>query len=157
MIQQPQIDTVKELLEIAKELIPLLTNKNIDKAIAGIAEAKQVIATKNEIMLAADKAAGDAAQAKSLLEKLTEEKKLLHTASESIATAEASVKQREAALKAEEDKIQALNTKAQQLILSNEKKAAQLTSEIEASKAEQEIAAALRAEFNEKLKLVKAL
>jgi hypothetical protein len=43
MLQQTTLDTAKELLELGKELLPLLSGESINKAIAGIEEAKDII------------------------------------------------------------------------------------------------------------------
>lgn len=157
MIQQTELDAVKALLEVGKQLIPLLTEKKIDNAIAGIAEAKAVIAEKNEVIGKAEDAGKKLKEAEDKLAIAIKLKVELDAAKDSIVIAEASIKSREAALAEVESKALAL-------LKANEKKSAtldaaqiKLDAALAEAKAEKELAEALKNEFNAKLSLVKAL
>lgn len=56
MIPPNQVDAIESLLFLLKDLLPLLKDpKAIDESLAGIAEARQVIAQKNEAVDALEK------------------------------------------------------------------------------------------------------
>ena len=98
MIQQTELDAVKALLEVGKQLIPLLTEKKIENAIAGIAEAKAVIAEKNLVISESEKASKKAKDIEAKLALSAKLKAEIDAGKDSLAVAEAALKTREAAL-----------------------------------------------------------
>lgn len=157
MIQHNELDAVKALLEIGMKLIPLLTEKKIESAIAGISEAKAVIAEKNKMLERADLVSKDIEKAEQLMAEALEAKKLNDETNVAISVAESSIKQREADLVKAQSKTEELNFKLAKQTDALEKQQQKLNEELKIIKVEKEIVSALRDEFNQKLDLIKAL
>ena len=49
MVPMTSVEVLQDLLKFAKDLVPLLSEKKLDTAIAGLAEAKQVVAKQKQI------------------------------------------------------------------------------------------------------------
>lgn len=65
MIQQTQLDFYNEVLSMLRDLTQLLTVKNIDDTIAGIRDARAIIADKNKVL--SESAAAQDALSKSVV------------------------------------------------------------------------------------------
>jgi len=157
MIQQTELDAVKALLEVGKQLIPLLTEKKIDNAIAGIAEAKAVIAEKNLVISESEKASKKAKDIEAKLALSAKLKAEIDAGKDSLAVAEAALKTREAALVEAEAKVAGLIARVEKQSATLAAAQLKLDKALSDAQAEHDIATALKNEFNEKLNLVKAL
>ena len=144
MLQQTTLDTAKELLELGKELLPLLSGESINKAIAGIEEAKDIIKDKNESIAARDEAAKLVAGIEKREAIVAEKESAIKATQEGLAFADVGLKnlrksldEREDALNKLQEKLNKAQANLEKLLAENEVKAADLASlskEAEATK-----------------------
>jgi hypothetical protein len=127
MIQMTSAEVMADILKMFRDLVPLLTEKNIDKTLAGLAEAKETVAKAKEIQ--ADILASDErlAEAKKLEAINAEQDKTLSIAAANLGNYNLELGKREADVALREQEVKAEADKLAKAIALYEKKDAKLT------------------------------
>jgi len=126
MIPMTSVEVLADILRFAKDLTPLLSEKNLDKVISGLAEAREVVTRHKQIQEEIVAADAKIAKAEGMKEQLAAQSIELAAVADDLNKAKAEVAARELeATKKENDnaELQARLTKA---IASYEKKEAKL-------------------------------
>ena len=162
MIQPNQVDLTENLLLVLKDLLPLLQNPQaIEGSLAGIAEARKVIAQKNEAVDALEKLNAWEQNREAIEAELRARLVNAQASEDGIAIKTAELNEKEASLKAKEEELLGLRSEVAEGHAANAKtkaalaaKQAKLDLEEEKIKTLLEEAEAAKAEMQRKLKLL---
>lgn len=162
MIQPNQVDLTENLLLVLKDLLPLLQNPQaIEGSLAGIAEARKVIAQKNEAVDALEKLNAWEQNREAIEADLGVRELHVQSAEANLAERIAVTTEWEATLKAKEDELLCLNAEVADSQAANAKTKAALAAKQVKLDAEEvkiktllEEAEAAKAEVQRKLKLL---
>lgn len=126
MIPMTSVEILADLLKLAKELSPLLSEKNLDKVIAGLAEAKATVARHKDIQSEIVAADEKMAKAQALEVSLAERAKELQSNIDSVNELSINNAARAKALDSLNKELDARDANLAKLIAQNESKAQEL-------------------------------
>lgn len=135
MVPMTSVEVLADILRFAKDLTPLLTEKNLDKVIAGLAEAREIVARHKKIQEEIVAADAKISEAQKLNEQIATKQAELVADAESISQTRTYLSQLEKDLTEKHTHADKAQEKLNGLIASNESKQAELNAELAKAKA----------------------
>jgi uncharacterized protein YPO0396 len=126
MIPMTSVEVLQDLLKFGKDLLPLLSEKKLDNVIAGLKEAREIVAKHKEIQIDIVAAQEALAKAEALNEQLNSKQEELAIDEQSIAFARSNLAARESEVAAKEKANAELQAKLNKAFDAAEKKQAKL-------------------------------